>query len=37
MKHAVVMSSDAMIYMPSFINIDSGFQKLVWVIDTQTA
>jgi hypothetical protein len=33
MKYAVEMGSDAMIYMPSFINIGSGIQKL---IDTQT-
>jgi hypothetical protein len=33
MKFAVKMGSDAMIYIPSFIKIGSGIQKL---IDTQT-
>jgi hypothetical protein len=28
MKYAVEMGSDAMIYIPSFIKIGSGFQKL---------
>jgi hypothetical protein len=29
MKHAVEMASDAMIYIPSFIRIGSGIQKLM--------
>jgi hypothetical protein len=29
MKYAVEMGSDAMIYIPSFINICSGIQKLI--------
>jgi hypothetical protein len=29
MKCAVEMGSDATIYIPNFINIDSGFQKLI--------
>jgi hypothetical protein len=29
MKHAVPMGSGAMIYIPSFINIGSGIQKLM--------
>jgi hypothetical protein len=29
MKYAVEMGSGAMIYIPSFINIDSGIQKLI--------
>jgi hypothetical protein len=29
MKHSVVMVSSAMIYIPSFIKIGSGIQKLV--------
>jgi hypothetical protein len=33
--HAVEMGSGAMIYIPSFIKIGSGVQKLIWV-DTQT-
>jgi hypothetical protein len=34
MKYAVEMGSGAMIYIPSFINIGSGIQKLMG--DTQT-
>jgi hypothetical protein len=34
MKYAVEMGSGAMIYIPSFINIGSGNQKLIG--DTQT-
>jgi hypothetical protein len=34
---AVVMSSDAVIYVPSFIKIGSGVQNLTGVGDTQTA
>jgi hypothetical protein len=30
MNHAVVMGSDVMIYIPSFIKIRSGIQKLIW-------
>jgi hypothetical protein len=41
MKYAVEMDSGAMIYVPSFIKIDSGVQKLIGGIqrhpDTQTA
>jgi hypothetical protein len=29
MKYATEMSSDAMVYIPSFVNIDSGIQKLI--------
>jgi hypothetical protein len=29
MKYAVEMGSDAMIYVPSFIKIGSGFQTLI--------
>jgi hypothetical protein len=29
MKYAVEMGSDAMIYIPSFIRIGSGIQKLI--------
>jgi hypothetical protein len=36
MKHAVAIGSGDMIYMPSFIKIDSGIQKLVWGIHTGT-
>jgi hypothetical protein len=37
MKYAVEMGSGAMIYIPSFIKIGSGIQKLiVGYIDTQT-
>jgi hypothetical protein len=35
MKYAVEMGSGAMIYIPSFIKIGSGFQKLI-VRDSQT-
>jgi hypothetical protein len=38
MKYAVEMGSDAMIYIPSFMKIGSGIQKLIGVYrDTQTA
>jgi hypothetical protein len=38
MKHAVEMGSGGMIYIPSFIKIGSGFQKLMGgYTDTQTA
>jgi hypothetical protein len=30
MKYAVEMASVAMIYIPSFIKIGSGIQKLIW-------
>jgi hypothetical protein len=36
MKHAVEMGSGAMIYIPNFIKIGSGIQKLIGGIDTQT-
>jgi hypothetical protein len=37
MKHAVEMGSGAMIYLPSFIKIGSGIQKLMGgLTDTQT-
>jgi hypothetical protein len=37
MKYAVEMSSGVMIYIPSFIKIGSGFQKLIGrYTDTQT-
>jgi hypothetical protein len=29
MKYAIYMSSDAMIYLPSFVKIDSSMQKLI--------
>jgi hypothetical protein len=35
MIYAVKMGSDAMIYIPNFIKIDSGIQKLIRA-DTQT-
>jgi hypothetical protein len=35
MKYAVEMGSDSMKYIPSFIQIDSGIQKLIWG-DSQT-
>jgi hypothetical protein len=35
MKHAVEIGSSAMIYIPSFIKIDSGIRKLTWW-DSQT-
>jgi hypothetical protein len=35
MKYTVEMGSAAMIYIHSFINIDSGIQKLIWR-NTQT-
>jgi hypothetical protein len=39
MKYAAEMDSDAMIYIPSFIKIGSGIQKLIqgWVVHRQTA
>jgi hypothetical protein len=39
MKYAVEMGSGAMIYIPSFIKIGSGIEKMVGggFIDTQTA
>jgi hypothetical protein len=37
MKYAVEMYSGAMIYVPSFIKIGSGIQKLMGEGDTQTA
>jgi hypothetical protein len=37
MKYAVEMGSGAMIYIPSFIKTGSGIQKLIRLIDTQTA
>jgi hypothetical protein len=39
MKHAVEMGSDAMIYIPDFIKIGSGIQKLMGggLTDTLTA
>jgi hypothetical protein len=39
MKYAIEMASCAMIYIPSFIKIDSGIQKLLkdTHTDTQTA
>jgi hypothetical protein len=30
MKYAVEMGSDALMYIPSFIKIGSGIQKLIW-------
>jgi hypothetical protein len=36
MKHSVEMGSSAMIYTPSFRNIESGIEKLMWGIHTQT-
>jgi hypothetical protein len=36
MKYAVEMGSDVMIYIPSFINIRSGIQKLMGDTHTQT-
>jgi hypothetical protein len=36
MKYAVEMSSVAMIYIPNFIKIGSGIQKLEGFTDTQT-
>jgi hypothetical protein len=35
-KYAVEMGSGAMIYIPSFIKISSGIQKLMGFTDTQT-
>jgi hypothetical protein len=35
MKYAVEMGSGAMIYIPGFMKIGSGIQKLIWG-DTQT-
>jgi hypothetical protein len=36
-KYAAEMGSGAMIYIPSFVKIDSGIQKLMWGGgDTQT-
>jgi hypothetical protein len=40
MKHVIEVDSDAMIFIPCFIKIDSGIQKLIgWGgnTDTQTA
>jgi hypothetical protein len=37
MWYVVEMGSDAMIYLPGFINIDSGIQKLIMGIYRQTA
>jgi hypothetical protein len=38
MKYAVEMGSDAMMYIPSYIKICSGIQKLIaGFTDTQTA
>jgi hypothetical protein len=38
MKYAVMADSVAMICIPSFIKICSGFQKFItWVLQTQTA
>jgi hypothetical protein len=39
MKYAAEIGSGAMIYIPSFIRIGSGIQKLTWrgYTDTQTA
>jgi hypothetical protein len=34
MKYAVEMGSDVMIYIPSFIKIDSGIRNLIWVEGT---
>jgi hypothetical protein len=36
MKYAVEMGSGAMMYIPSFIKIGSGIQKLIGVIHSQT-
>jgi hypothetical protein len=36
MKYAVEMGSGAMIYIPSFIKIDSGIQRLVGGINRHT-
>jgi hypothetical protein len=36
MKYAVEMGSGAMIYIPSFIKIGSGIQKLIWEIQRHT-
>jgi hypothetical protein len=36
MKHAVEMCSVAIIYIPSFIKIISGIQKLIWGIHRHT-
>jgi hypothetical protein len=37
MKYTVEIGSGAMIYIPNFIKIGSGFQKLMWgYTDTQT-
>jgi hypothetical protein len=36
MKCAVEMRSGAVIYIPSFVNIDSGIQKLIWEIHRHT-
>jgi hypothetical protein len=36
MKYVVEMGSDTMIYIPSFIKIDSRVQNLVWDTHTQT-
>jgi hypothetical protein len=36
MKYAVEMGSDAKIYIPSFINIGTGIQELMWGIQKHT-
>jgi hypothetical protein len=36
MKYAFEMGSGAVIYVPSFIKIGSGVQKLIWGIHTHT-
>jgi hypothetical protein len=36
MKYAVEIGSDVMIFIPSFIKIGSGIQKLMWWGHTQT-
>jgi hypothetical protein len=38
MKYAVEMELGAMMYIPSFIEVDSGIQKLIWgYTDTRRA
>jgi hypothetical protein len=37
MKYAVEVSSGAMIYIPRFMKIGSGTQRLIGVGDTQTS
>jgi hypothetical protein len=36
MKYIVEMRSGAMIYIPSFVKIESGIQKLIWEIHRHT-